>query len=326
MKDLSRKILVILGPTASGKSDLAVVLAKKFNGEIISADSRQVYRGLDIGTGKVPLLYARKKRASTKASTPPILRMGGVPTWHGVIHHLLDVASPKKQFSVADYQKLGRKALEAIWAKNKLPIICGGTGLYIDALINNTSLPDVPPDPELRAKLERLSVPELFKKLQKLDPARAKNIDPKNPRRLIRALEIVLKTGAPVPAQHSNILENVGMSEYDILKIGIGINPEKLRERIRARLLKRMREGMVAEAKRLHQKGLSWKRMEELGLEYRYLSRYLRGLITKEEVLQKLETEIWRYAKRQMTWWKKDKNIVWIENKERALQEVKKWF
>ncbi len=325
MSDLSRKILVILGPTASGKSDLALRLAKlaqskpfqkKYGisgAEIISADSRQVYRGLDIGTGKVP------RDRSAYYSLPTTYSYKGIP------HYLLDVASPKKQFSVADYQKLGRKALKTIWAKNKLPIICGGTGLYIDALINNTSLPNVPPDPKLRAKLEKLSVTELFEKLQKLDPARAKNIDQKNPRRLIRALEIVLKTGAPVP---DIILRQAQdkISQNKILKLGIGIKPEKLRERIRARLIKRMRQGMLVEVKKLHQDGLSWRRMEELGLEYRYLSRYLRGLITKEEMLQKLETEIWRYAKRQMTWWKKDKNIVWIEDKNRALQEVKKLF
>src|SRR3990167_3851819 len=163
---MSRKIIVILGPTASGKSALAVKLAKKFNGEVISADSRQVYKGLNIGTGKI----TRKE-------------MGGVP------HYCLDVVSPKKIFTVADFKKCAEKAIEKIFAKNKTPIIVGGTGLYIQAVVDNITLPEVKPNWKLRKELEKKTTEEMFKMLKKLDPERAKTIDAKNPRRLIRAIK-----------------------------------------------------------------------------------------------------------------------------------------
>lgn len=277
-----QKLIVILGQTATGKSDLAVRLALKFNGEVISADSRQVYRGLDIGTGKITKEEMR-----------------------GVRHHLLDVLSPRRQFSVAEYQKLARQAMADIARRGKIPIICGGTGLYIDAVVNGKTFPEVPPNPNLRKQLNSKTSKQLFEILKKLDPRRAKNIDAKNPRRLIRAIEIAMALGC-VPRY------TLHATHYKILKIGLKLQDKKLRKNIHKRLVKRMGQGMVAEAKRLHARGLSWKRMEALGLEYRYLSKYLTGKISKEEMLKKLETEIWRYAKRQMTWFKRDKEIKWF--------------
>lgn len=275
------KIIVIVGPTASGKSSLAVLLAKKFNGEIISADSRQVYKGLDIGTGKV-----------TKKE------MAGIP------HHLLNVANPAKQFNVEDFKKLGEIAIADIVKRGKIPIIVGGTGFYIEALIHNVILPEVKPDPKLREKLGELSVEQLFKMLRKIDPLRAKTIDPKNSHRLIRAIEIAKTLGKVPPIKKSK--------PFDTFFIGIQIDPEILKERINERLLARTKQGMVTEAKKLHAKGLSWKRMNGLGLEYRYLALHLQGKLSKQEMIEKLKTEIWHYAKRQMTWFKKDKEIVWF--------------
>ncbi|MEK7174108.1 MAG: tRNA (adenosine(37)-N6)-dimethylallyltransferase MiaA [Patescibacteria group bacterium] len=301
-------IIVILGPTASGKSALAVRLATKLDGEIISADSRQVYRGLDIGTAKI----ARRE-------------MGGVP------HHLLDVASPRRVFSVARYQILARRAIQDILRRGKFPIICGGTGQYIDAVLGAAPLPNVPPDPRLRAKLEKLSPAELFTRLKKLDPRRADAIDRHNPRRLVRALEIVITTGKPVPQaqaaphQHSNILKNVGMLK--ILKVGLFPGGEVLRQRINARLAKDLRRGLIREVKNLHAEGLMWKRLDELGLEYRYVAKFLRGEIkTKSELETKLQTELWRYAKRQMTWFKQDINIIWLKNPDGAEKLVRKFL
>jgi tRNA dimethylallyltransferase len=313
------KIIVVVGPTASGKSDLAINLALKYGGEIISADSRQVYKGLDIGSGKVPRDSVIAKTANRK---PPTYFSGGVP------HHLLDVASPKRTFTVARYQKLARKALRDILRRGKLPIIVGGTGFYIDALLHDTALPEVKPNPKLRAKLGKLSAPELFKELQIKDPVRAASIERHNPRRLIRALEIIAATGKPVPrlspASYSNVLKNIGIAGADVLKIGITRPPEELRKRIHMRLLSRMKQGMVAEVKRLHAQGVSWKRLDDLGLEYRYISRYLRELprlssrVQARDLLQKmlveLEKEIWWYSKRQITWWRKDKEIKWPES------------
>lgn len=277
------KVVVILGQTATGKSDLAVRLAKKFDGEVISADSRQVYRGLNLGTGKI-----------TKRE------MQNIP------HYLLDVASPRNTFTAADFRTRGRRAVAKIIAKNKLPIVCGGSGFYIDALLYDLPLPEVPPDKKLRRELETKTTEELVRELEERDPERARMIDRKNRRRLVRALEIVRTTGKPVGTGKREV-------RYEVLKIGIKFPPEELRKRIRLRLEKRMRAGMLAEAQKLHGAGLSFRRMEELGLEYRYLARYMEGKLSRAEMMDQLETEIWRYAKRQMTWFKRDKEIHWVK-------------
>lgn len=275
------KIVVIVGPTASGKSDLAVTLAKKWCGEIISADSRQVYRGMDIGTGKI---------------TP--LEMKGVP------HHLLDVASPKHVYTVADYKRDAGRALKEILGRKKLPVICGGTGFYISALVDDLVLPDVPPNLKLRKRLAKKTVPELFILLKKLDPKRATTIDEKNPRRLVRAIEIARALGrVPVTKKRS---------PYDTLFIGISVPKGTLLMRIHKRLLAHIKQGMLDEVRKLHQGGVSWKHMEDLGLEYRYCSRYLRGRIDKKTLLLELETTIKKYAKRQMTWFKRNERIHWV--------------
>lgn len=292
-------MVVVLGPTATGKSDLAVFLAKKFDGEIISADSRQVYKGLDIGTGKVPRDPNNYKLKANSYS------------YKGVPHHLLDVTNPKQVFTVSEYKKLGEKALQNIWQRGRLPIICGGTGFYIQALVDGIILPEVPPNKKLRKQLEKKPVAQLFAILKKLDPRRAKEIDRKNPRRLIRAIEIAKYLGK-VPH-----LEASPPSGTNILQIGIDMPDKILKKRIEKRLKVRLKKGMVKEARRLHREGLSWKRMEELGLEYRYLARYLEKKITKEQMIAELVQAIWQYAKRQRTWFRKDKRIVWFKPQER---------
>lgn len=276
------KIIVVLGQTATGKSDFAVQLAKKEGGEIISADSRQVYKGMDLGTGKI----TRKE-------------MLGVP------HYLLDVASPKKVFSVSDFKKLADKKIGDIFARGKTPIICGGTGFYIDAVVDGVMLPEVAPNIKLRKILEKKSAEKLLEILKELDPGRAKNIDVKNKVRLIRAIEIAKALGK-VPKVKSQ-------TKYEVLKIGLTLPDETLKDKIKTRLLARIKKGMLREIKKLHEGGVSWKRMEMLGLEYRYGALYLQGKLTKQEMIEKLNTEIWHYAKRQKTWFKRDKNIVWID-------------
>jgi tRNA dimethylallyltransferase len=282
---LKQKLIVICGQTATGKSDLAVMLAKKYNGEIISADSRQVYKGLDAGSGKI-----------TKKE------MRGVP------HYLLSVVAPQEQFSVAEYKELAQKAIEFIIARKKIPILCGGTGFYIDAVLHNTHLPEVGPNIKLRAQLEKKSTEELFKLICKKDPVRAKTIDRYNRPRLIRALEIIEALGS-VPKLSKK------KSPYTVLKIGLTLPDHILKNKIKVRLLKRL-PAMLREGKQLHANGLSWKRMEELGLEYRYVARLLQNKISKEEFLEQLEKEIWQYAKRQKTWFKKDREIRWFEPRE----------
>lgn len=273
-----KKVLVIVGPTASGKSDLAVRLAKKFKGEIISADSRQVYKGLDIGTGKI-----------TRAE------MKGVP------HHLLDVADPKKQFNASDFVMLTNQAIAKIVNKNKLPVIVGGTGFYIDALAGNISLPDVPLNKKLREKLSKKSNQVLFRMLRQKDPKRAKTIDLHNKVRLIRVLEIIEKLGK-VP------LRQPATSTRQF--IYIGLKPNDLNKRIEKRLMKRI-PGIIRETRKL-----SPKRAYELGLEYRFASLYLQGRLNKTEFIEKLNTAIHQYAKRQMTWFKRNKKIRWFKPEE----------
>ncbi|MDP3014841.1 MAG: tRNA (adenosine(37)-N6)-dimethylallyltransferase MiaA [bacterium] len=321
MINAKQKLVVILGPTASGKSELAVQLAKKYNGEIISADSRQVYRELDIGSGKVP-------RDSIFRRFNPLMEVEPLYIYKGIIHHLLDVASPKKTFTVAQYQKLAKKALKKIIKNGKIPIICGGTGLYIDALIYDYQFPKVPPQPKLRKQLEKKSAEDLFKQLKKLDPRRAKNIDKHNRRRLIRALEIILTTRKPIPSLTILCGRSSGKnSNFDILKIGITKSPEELKKMIKKRLLKRLKIGMIEEVKNLRfKKGLSWKRLDDLGLEYRYIARYLRGLINKKEMIKLILKESYRYTKRQMTWFKRDKNIIWIDNPKKAVAICRDWL
>lgn len=330
--DSKKRIIVILGPTATGKSDLAVKIARKIGsparlaparqtgtaggsksvagGEIISADSRQVYKGLNIGTGKI-----------TKKE------MCGVP------HHLLDVISPmvrprspQRNFSVSEWQKLAKEKIEKIIARGNTPIICGGTGLYIQSIVDNMVLPEVPPNQSLRKKLENKPVEELFKILKKIDSRRAENIEKKNPVRLIRAIEIATAIGK-VPSRR----QSSGKSgNYKFIQIGLTANPEVLKKRIHIRLMARLKKGMIAEARKLHAHGLSYKRVRTLGLEYRYLADFLaksavagrptqtksgfrETKISKVELISKLDTEIYHYAKRQITWFKRDKRIKWFD-------------
>lgn len=307
---INKKLIVILGPTASGKSELAVRLAKKFNGEVISADSRQVYKGMDIGTGKIT-----KKEMK------------------GISHYLLDVASPKRRFTVAQYRNLALKAINRIFKKTtihpprppakrapKIPILCGGTGFYIQAVVDGILIPEVPPDWKLRKRLEKKSVEELYKMLKKLDPMRAKTIERKNPRRLIRAIEIILKTKKPVPVFQKNPLP------YLVLMIGIKKPFKELKKMIERRLLKRLRQGMIAEVKKLHKNGVSWKRFEEFGLEYRYIALYLQKKISYEEMVNLIQKESEHFAKRQMTWFRRDNRIRWVKNHKEAEKLVKEFW
>jgi tRNA dimethylallyltransferase len=276
------KVLVILGPTATGKSDLAVFLAKKFNGEVISADSRQVYKGMDIGSGKI-----------TKKE------MRGVP------HHLLDVANPKLNFSVDKFQKLGEKKIAEILEHGKMPIICGGTGFYIDTLVEGKIFPAVKENKKLRVVLQKLNVIELLSKLRALDPIRADQIDPHNKVRLIRAIEIALTLGSvpPVESRHT----------YDPLYIGLDLPNSALQEHIRARLERRLKQGMIAEVGRLHKAGVSYRRLESFGLEYKNCALYLQNKIDKKQLAENILNESFQYAKRQRTWFKRNDRIKWFD-------------
>jgi len=288
MKQDKIKVVVVLGPTATGKSEIAVQIAKKYNGEIVSADSRQVFKGMDLGSGKI-----------TKKE------MRGIP------HHLLDVAKPNTLFSVSKYKQLAEKEIEKIITKGKLPIITGGTGFYIDSIVKNILLPEVKPNQKLRKQLEKKSVDELFKMLKKLSPSRAKTIDRYNKVRIIRAIEIA-KTLGDIPEAKEL------PSKYDFVLIGLDLSDNILKERISKRLEKRIKFGMINEVKKLHKNGVSWKKLESFGLEYRETAKYLQDKISKSEMIENLKNDIWHFVKRQRTWFKRNKDITWFKPEENS--------
>lgn len=291
---MNNKLIVIVGPNASGKSALAVAIAKKFDGEIVSADSRQVYKGMDIGSGKIP-----KKEMD------------------GIKHHLLDVASPRSVFSVTRYRKIAVKAINNINRSGKVPILCGGTGFYVQSVVDGIVVPEVKPDWALRQKLEKLPPDRLYAMLKKIDPKRAKTIEAKNPRRLIRAIEIVETTKKPVPDLKKNPLP------YEILILGVKKSEKDLKKLILKRTKKRLKAGMVAETMRLRKSGLSWKKLESFGLEYRQTALFLQKKISRGQMVNNINKEDWQYAKRQMTWFSRDSRAVWLTKPGRANALVK---
>jgi len=277
------KLIVILGPTACGKSGLGVSLAKKYRGEIVSADSRQVYRGLDLGTGKI---------------TPA--EMEGVP------HHLLDVADPGEQYSVARFQQEAYAAIDGILERGSLPFLVGGTGLYLRAVSEGYVFHAAPPDPALRAQLESLPMESLREKLTQRGVALDADSFHNRPR-LVRLLEKSLHGEDP----HA---EAELAPRYDVLTLGVSYPRETVCRRIDARLTARLDAGMVEEVASLRAQGVPDAFLEGLGLEYRYILRYLTGALPDEAALiDELGRAIKRFAKRQVSWFKKDKNVHWLD-------------
>ncbi len=293
------KILVIIGPTASGKTKLAVELARAHNGEIISADSRQVYKGMDIGTGKDLAEYGSGKSA--------------------VKYHLIDVADPRKPYDLYQYQKAAQKAILDVIKRGKLPIVVGGSGLYLQALVDGYLL-----DKNVRTTdntdFERLTLIEIQSLVTKQDKAffeRLNNSEKNNKRRLIRYLEILKAS--------ENILETkprIKKPPYDFTVIGLEVGMETLRKRIKQRILDRLKNNeMIKEVEKLHIEALSWERLESFGLEYKFVSQFLQKKLTKDEMINKLAIATGQFAKRQMTWfrrWEKQgREIHWIKATER---------
>lgn len=292
------RLLVILGPTSSSKTDLALNLAKVFNGELVSADSRQVYQGLDIGTGKLPGKEVQVKKGEG------YWEMDGVKVW------MYDASNPKKRYDVWRYSKDAKIVIDKLIQNNKLPILVGGTGFYIKSIISGIPNLNIPVDKKLREDLEKLSLIDLQKKLEQISKKKWESLnesDKKNPRRLVRAIELVLveKNGKEIKKQTT--------AKYNVLKIGLKASKKVLDLRIDERVLKRLDLGMIREVKELHRNGLSLNRMKELGLEYGLLAEYLKEKITYKELVEKLKIKIHQYAKRQMTWFKKEKGIVWFD-------------
>ncbi len=291
MKRNTIPIIIVVGPTASGKTALAVELARRYDGEVISADSRQVYRGLDIGTEKT----TQKEMC-------------------GVRHHCIDIASPRRTVSAAQWARHAERAVASIRKRGKLPIVAGGTGFYIDTLLYPDILPEVRPDAILRKKLEKENAATLFAMLKKLDASRAKSIDPHNKRRLIRAIEIAHALGR-VPKMKKRV------PRFNALWVGLAPDMRALEKKLKTRLEKTIKKGLVAETRKLIKQGLSKRRVNELGLEYRIALAHIEGRITKEQMKQEMLTALMQYAKRQMRWFARNKEIRWFTNPDQALSE-----
>lgn len=281
------KIIVIVGPTASGKSGLAIALAKKYQGEIISADSRQIYKKLDIGTAKV-----------TKEEM------------QGVRHHLIDILDIDETYSAEQFKKDADKLISKIIHRGNTPIIVGGTFFYIDTLLRRVTTPKVPPNPKLREKLEKCTVEQLYEKLLEADSERAESIDKSNKRRLVRALEIVDALGH-VP-KNTNI-----RSPYTALILGITTSKDDLRTLMHSRGLLWLKNGFEEETKRLLASGISRKRLVEIGFEYQLCLDLIDAKLAPDAFPTAFEQKNWQYAKRQLTWLKRDKSIVWVYRSEK---------
>ncbi len=313
-----KKLVVILGPTASGKTDLAIKLAKKFNGEIVCADSRQIYKGMDIGTASLNL----------RGTIPRKFYGGSSPvysaTYKGIPHHLFHIISPKKTFSAAQYQKLAIKTIKDIQKQGKIPFLVGGTAFYIYSIVEGWQFSKSKANLALRKKLEGKSPTQLFEILKKLDKTRAKNIDKNNKRRLIRAIEMAKKFGK-VPQMQKNPL-------FNCLILGIKTSQQELAKRIEKRTEKMFKQGLEKEVKMLVKKygwtqllkntiGYSeWQTFWKPPSGFRDRSHSVASTSSKDMI--SLHTI--QFAKKQMTWFKKDKQILWIKNYTQAQKLVNK--
>ncbi|WKZ25167.1 MAG: tRNA (adenosine(37)-N6)-dimethylallyltransferase MiaA [Patescibacteria group bacterium] len=301
------KILVILGTTSSGKTKLAVSLARLYNGEIVGADSRQVYRGMDIGTGKDLAEYGSGTNR--------------------VKYHLIDIADPKRAYNLKRYQKDAYKAIDNILKRNKLPILVGGSGLYLQAIVDGYLLSENKPKTSLRRLYESMELSKLQTIVKGLDKAfydRLNDSDKSNKRRLVRYAEI-LKTNLLTKKELQKSLSSQSSTKYDCLIIGLDCSLETIRQRIKKRLNQRFKEGMIEEVERLHEQGISWTRLQSFGLEYKYISLYLQGKIKKKEMKEKLNIAIGQFAKRQKSWFKRwekqGREICWVKNK-KSLKDI----
>lgn len=284
------KMYAVVGPTASGKSELAVKIATWVSGAVLSVDSRQIYKGMDIGTGKVPLL-------------PDSTRHNLI--YKNIVHYGIDVASPQQPWNVSNFKKYADDIITLLLNKHTTPVLCGGSAQWMNAVIYNQQLPRVTPNQKIRNELEQRTTESLFLELSQKDPQRAKTIDKHNPRRLIRALEIILLSGKPnTPIEYN--------PRYKTIWIGINPNKKILAERIQTRLKERLDQGLIAEIQKLHTEGISWKQLEDFGLEYRYGALFLQGKLSQEDFFTLLLTSIKQYSKRQLTWWKRNPHIHWV--------------
>lgn len=297
------KIIAILGPTASGKTDLGIFLAKKFNGEIINFDSRQVYKKMKIGTAKPEGVWQ-------KGECGECYCVDGIP------HHLMDIVNPDKEYSVAEFKKAALKVIDIILEHKKLPILVGGTGLYLWALVDNLDIPGVKQNSTLRQSLEAKPLAELVIMLEKFDPKSAAKIDLKNPRRVLRALEVVLSTGESFVGQTTK-----SDPLFDVLQLGITWPRTELHDRINQRAENQMKDGLVEEVEKLVAEKYDWQLPSMSSIGYKQMGDYLQGKTTLEKAVELLKIATRQYAKKQITWFKRDQRIIWLPGPDQIMAE-----
>jgi tRNA dimethylallyltransferase len=338
---LDKSIIVITGPTASGKTSLSLGLAKEFGGAIICADSMTVYKGMNIGTDKPSAIKNSKlkiknntnfvipnsspiipgpDRESIKKMDSCLLRNDNINspgmTIHDIPHHMLDILNPDEEFNVAIFKKLAEKKIKKIQSKGNIPFLAGGSVLYIDSVVYGYKIPSAKPDSVLRKRFEEKDNDELFKQLVKLDPDAKNMVDKNNKRRIIRALEVCIQTGHPFTKQRekNKIPEN-------ILYLAIDINREKLYQKINKRVDEMMKAGFLDEVKNLYKKYNLSTAMQTTG--YKQLIQYIDGKISLEEAVEKTKQSHRNYAKRQLTWLRRNKDVIWIKDKKEAEEKIK---
>ena len=303
------RVLCIVGPTASGKTALGIVLAKTFKAEVINADARQVYRQVDIGTGK-----PTEGRRGTYDGRR-VYMVEGIP------HYLMDFLPPKEPFTVAEWRKKATVAIHGIRKRRHLPVVVGGTGLYIQALVDNYRIPSVPPQATFRAAMESKTLEELVNILRTVDPDAERIVDLHNKRRVLRALEVSTFSGKPFSQQRGK-----AKPLFDVLLIGRRWSREELSSRINDAVERMVERGWIDEIRRLHDKGIPWDAPAMTSLGYRELGAYVRGEISQHEAVELTKRSTRQYAKRQMTWFKRDTRIHWVESGEEAEALVVKWL
>lgn len=308
---MEKPIIVLTGPTASGKTKISLEIARKYKGEVICADSMTVYRGMDIGTDKPTLL----KECTDAGEANP----DGSYNICGIRHHLLNILDPDEEFNAAIFQKKVRALTAEIWARGGTPLLVGGSNMYIDAFIYNFEIPNTAPDPVLRAKLEKKSTEELFSALILCDPDAEWTVDRYNRRRLVRALEVTQKTGIPFTKQKVK-----HTLPANILYLATSVPREVLYEEIGKRVGEMIRAGFIDEVKKLFEKYDHNTAMQAAG--YRQLTEYLDGELTLEEAVEKTKQVHRNYAKRQLTWLKKNSDVIWVKNLAEADHAAKKFL
>ena len=326
-----KPLIIILGPTSSGKTEMSLRLAKKYNGEIVNADSRQIYQEMEIGTGS-PIISRwfhspeglwnqnatqKDSTAQTRLWNHQDFQNNKIDIINNIPHHLFNIKKPNQKFSLSRYKKLAIKTIDNIHKRDKIPILVGGTGLYISSIVDNLEIPEAPPSKEIRERLEKHTEKYLYKRLEKIDIKSAETIGPANKRKLIRALEVFELTGKPFSFQRTR-----GKPLFNVLQIGIKTDREQLYKKIDARVDEMIKQGLIEETKKLSKKYKS-----ELpamsGIGYFEISSYLKKETSLEDAIQKMKFRTHQYARRQMTWFRRDERISWVKNYQESNKLIK---